>query len=195
MNLTDEQWEVLEPPLLPEPPHQADGRSGLSLRSCNIALGKIMCLIVAAVVILALATDGAYAKAEAGQRGGGGGVRGVPSGGGKPSSPSNRPSESAPSSAEAAKPSGPSNSYSAPPRDVGSRSNPYYGSPGYGIHHSSLSNFLLWSWIFHHDRDDPDYQYEYGGEPNEDVGGWLLSGLGAAGLAGLGWWWLRRRLT
>jgi hypothetical protein len=76
---------------------------------------------------------------------------------------------------------------------VGSRSNPYYGSPGYGIHYNSLSNFLLWSWIFHHDRDDPDYQYEYGGEPNEDAGGWLLSGLGLAGLGGVGWW-LRQRL-
>ena len=147
-----------------------------------MASGKIVCLVTAVVVILAVATDGAYAKEEMAQRGGGGGARGAPSGGGKPSSPS-----------QVAKPSVPSNSYSAPPRDVGSRSNPYYGSPGYGMRYNSLSNFLLWSWIFHHDRDDPDYQYEYGGEPNEDAGGWLLSGLGLAGLGGVGWW-LRQRL-
>ena len=158
-----------------------------------MASGKIVCLVTAVVVILAVATDEAYAKGEMAQRGGGG-ARGAPGGGGKPSSPSNRPSEAAPPS-EVAKPSGPSNSYSAPPRDVGSKSNPYYGSPGYGIHYNSLSNFLLWSWIFHHNRDDPDYQYAYGGESNEDVGGWLLSGIGVAGLVGGLGWWLRRRLA
>lgn len=149
-----------------------------------MASGKIVCLLTAAVVILAVATDGAYAKGEMAQRGGGGGARGAPSGGGKPSSPS-----------QVAKPSVPSNSYSAPPRDVGSRSNPYYGSPGYGMRYNSLSNFFLWSWIFHHGMEDPDYQYEYGGESNEDVGGWLLSGIGVIGIVGGLGWWLRRRLT
>ena len=149
-----------------------------------MASGKIVCLVTAVVVILAVATDGAYAKEEMAQRGGGGGARGAPSGGGKPSSPS-----------QVAKPSVPSNSYSAPPRDVGSRSNPYYGSPGYGMRYNSLSNFFLWSWIFHHDREDSDYQYEYGGESNEDVGGWLLSGIGVIGIVGGLGWWLRRRLA
>lgn len=159
-----------------------------------MASRKIVCLVAAVVVILAVATDGAYAKGEMAQRGGGGGARGAPSGDGKPSSPSDRSSESAPSS-QVAKPSVPSNSYSAPPRDVGSRSNPYYGSPGYGMRYNSLSNFFLWWWIFHHDRENPDYQYEYGGESNEDVGGWLLSGIGATGIVGGLGWWLRRRLT
>jgi hypothetical protein len=32
-------------------------------------------------------------------------------------------------------------------------------STGYGIRHGSLSNFLLWAWIFH-DFDDNDYEEE-----------------------------------
>jgi hypothetical protein len=92
---------------------------------------------------------------------------------------------------------------------VGSRSNPYYGSPGYGLSHNNLSNFFLWYWLFHPhhrcdrnndneatqsgnqssgataaERCDFDYQYRYGGEPNYGVGGWaVLAMLGTAVVA------------
>jgi hypothetical protein len=102
---------------------------------------------------------------------------------------------------------------------VGSRSNPYYGYPGYGYHHGNLSNFFMWYWLFHphhrcdrnyqaqqedtqtgsqsggenaYERCDFDYQYAYGGEPNYGLGGWALLGAPLLGAGALLWVFRRR---
>ena len=60
-------------------------------------------------------------------------------------------------------------------------------SSGYGFRHGALSNFFLWSWLFH-DFDDDDYGEEYG-ETNAGFGGWAIIGVGTVGI-----WFLIRTL-
>ncbi|MCA1738754.1 MAG: hypothetical protein LC740_08005 [Actinobacteria bacterium] len=60
-------------------------------------------------------------------------------------------------------------------------------SSGYGFRHGALSNFFLWSWLFH-DFDNDDYGEEYG-ETNAGFGGWTVLGVGAVGI-----WFLIRTL-
>lgn len=140
-----------------------------------------LAIVLALVFAFALTAEDAWAKGGGGggARGGGGGSRSSAPGGSKYSSSSSvRQSE-------------------APPRSVGSSSNPYYGQPGYGYYHSSPSNFFLWYFLFHSIGDDDgdssngtgdsDYMYSYGGEPNYDIGGWLILFLIAGCLALTGW--------
>lgn len=138
-------------------------------------------------------------------RGGSGGHESGPEGAGGAAKSSGSKEAEAPSSSEAG------TGEEAPPQAVGSRSNPYYGYPGYGRSHYNLSNFFVWYWLFHPhhrcDRDsdaneattqngsqsgeetagercDSDYQYRYGGEPNYGVGGWaVLAMVGTAVVA------------
>ena len=168
-------------------------------------------LILATVLVAAFLTHPTFAKGGGGgHAGGSGAVRGGSGGhesgaqeGGGAAKPSGSKEAETPSSSESG------TGDEAPPQAVGSRSNPYYGSPGYGRFHNSLSNFFLWYWLFHpHHRCDPnndnevtqssnqssseaasercdyDYQYRYGGQPNYGVEGWaVLAVLGAAAVA------------
>ncbi len=130
--------------------------------NANRAKGAVVALSLAAIVVLLAAIVLSSGVAEA-QRGGGG--RGGGGGGGKPSGISK---SSAGSNSSAEKGGAPSR--------VADPSSPYYGSPNYGIRHGALSNFFLWSWLFH-DFDDDEYEEEYI-EPNLDFGGWAISGIG-----------------
>ena len=123
-------------------------------------------LVVVAVFLFAIVFAGGVAEA---QKGGGGGRGG--GGGGKPSSPS-KPSSANSSSAGKAGDKG-------LPRGVADPKSPYYNSPNYGIRHGGLSNFFLWSWLFH-DFDDDEYEEEYI-ESNYSLGGWAILGVGAVG--------------
>jgi hypothetical protein len=73
---------------------------------------------------------------------------------------------------------------------VANPGSPYYNSPRYGVRHGALSNFFLWSWLFH-DHDE-EYQEEYV-EENYGWGGWLATAVGLVAVVGLPLWILRRR--
>jgi hypothetical protein len=148
------------------------------------AKGPVVTVLLAAVAALLVATVFASGVAEAKGGGGGGGRGGGGGGGGKPSSSS---SSSKPSSGSS------SSAKSGPPARVAEPNSPFYNSPRYGSRHHSFSNFFLWAWIFHGwgredcDEDDvaegdPDcyYEEEYI-EPNTDLGGWAVMGVGLFG--------------
>jgi hypothetical protein len=140
-------------------------------------LGTLL-LAVVVVVLAAILLLGQVAEAQrgGGGRGGGGG------GGGKPSySSSSKPSNSADSA---------SVSKDLPP-GVANPNSSYYNSPRYGVRYGSLSNFFLWSWLFHH-HDDEEYEEEYI-QANADSSGWFVTALGLVALVGFPIWILRRR--
>jgi hypothetical protein len=181
---------------------------------------RLALLALVAVLVAAFLTTPALAKGG----GGGGGHAGGGGGAAAPGSAARNGSGEHESGdgGGAAKPSGSKEAetpvsskggtgYESPPQAVGSRSNPYYGYPGYGFYHNNLSNFFLWYWLFHphhrcdrnthneatqsdnqsssetaSERCDFDYQYRYGGEPNYGAGGWvMLAVLGTAMAVGL----------
>jgi len=171
---------------------------------------RIALLALVAVFLGAFLASPALAKGGGGGGGHVGGGGGAAAGGGVARGGSGGHESGAGDEGGAAKPLGskeagtPASSkagtgYEAPPQAVGSRSNPYYGYPGYGLYHNNLSNFFLWYWLFHPhhrcdrnndneatqsgnqssgqtagERCDFDYQYRYGGEPNYGVGGWAV---------------------
>lgn len=179
---------------------------------------RLALLAFVAVLVAAFLTTPALAKGG----GGGGGHAGGGGGAAARGSAARNGSGEHESGDGAAKPSGSKEAetpvsskggtgYESPPQAVGSRSNPYYGYPGYGFYHNNLSNFFLWYWLFHphhrcdrnthneatqsdnqsssetaSERCDFDYQYRYGGEPNYGAGGWvMLAMLGTAVVVGL----------
>jgi hypothetical protein len=182
---------------------------------------RLAILALVAVLVGAFLASPALAKGGGGGGGHVGGGGGAAAGGGAARGGSGGHEAGAGEGGSAAKPSGskeagtPASSkagtgYEAPPQAVGSRSNPYYGYPGYGLYHNNLSNFFLWYWLFHPhhrcdrnnndneatqsgsqssgetagERCDFDYQYRYGGEPNYGVGGWtVLAILGTVAVA------------
>ncbi|HZC19052.1 MAG TPA: hypothetical protein VE225_05025 [Rubrobacteraceae bacterium] len=77
------------------------------------------------------------------------------------------------------------------PPGVANPASPYYNSPRYGLQHGALSNFFLWSWLFH-DHDDEGYEEEYV-EANHGFGGWVVTVIGLVAILGLSIWVLRRR--
>ncbi len=134
-------------------------------------------LALTVAVLAAILLAGQVAEA---QRGGGGGGRGG-GGGGKPSGSAGKPSGYAKNaSVEKGLPPG-----------VADPKSPYYNSPRYGVRHGALSNFFLWSWLFH-DHDDDEYEEEYV-ESNTSSGGWLITVIGLVAVVGLPIWLLRRR--
>lgn len=108
------------------------------------ARGAMIAISLAAIAALLTAVVFASGVSEA--KGGGDGGRG--GGGGAKPTVTSKPSSSS-SSAR-------------------SGSSGVSGS-GYGFRHGALSNFFLWSWLFH-SFDDDDYQEEYG-ETNAGFGG------------------------
>ncbi len=140
----------------------------------------LLALIVAVLAAILLAAQVAEAKPG----GGGGGGRGGGGGG----------SGKAVSSSSSSKPSDASSNvsgYKGLPSGVANPASSYYNSPRYGVRHGVLSNFFLWSWLFH-DRDDDEYEEEYI-QANYDSGGWIVTAIGLVALVGLPIWILRRR--
>ena len=133
----------------------------------------LLVVIVALLTAVLLAGQVAEAQRGGGGRGGGGGGGKPPSGAGKSSSGSN---SSAGKSGDKGLPSG-----------VANPNSPYYNSPNYGLRHGVLSNFFLWSWLFH-DFDDEEYEEEYI-ESNTNFEGWVITGVGIVVI-----WFLIRNL-
>jgi len=138
-----------------------------------------LALIVALLTAILLA--GSVAEARPGGGGGRGGGRG---GGGKPSGSVSKPSN--------ASSTGKASGEKGLPPGVANPASSYYNSPTYGVRHGALSNFFLWSWLFH-DRDDEEYEEEYI-QANYDSGGWVVTAIGLLAVVGLPIWALRRRV-
>ena len=66
------------------------------------------------------------------------------------------------------------------PRGVADAKSLYYNSPKYGLRHGALSNFFLWSWLFH-DFDDDEYEEQYV-KSNYSFGDWAILGMGVVGI-------------
>src|SRR5829696_8712094 len=122
-------------------------------RTRRTMAAALLALIVALLAAILLAGSVAEAK---------------PGGGGKPSGSVSKPSN--------ASSTGKASGEKGLPPGVANPASSYYNSPTYGVRHGALSNFFLWSWLFH-DRDDEEYEEEYI-QANYDSGGWVVTALG-----------------
>ncbi len=154
-----------------------ENRAAKTLRSVLLTL---LVALLAAIVLAGQVAEASRGGGGGGRGGGGGGSSGKAS-----SSSSSKPSDAGGNSA------GNASGYKGLPPGVANPASPYYNSPRYGLRHGVLSNFFLWSWLFH-DHDDDEYEEEYI-QANYDWGGWIVTAIGLLALIGLPIWLLRRR--